>query len=173
MIFDHFPRLFNEKFKLDRGFDYGPQRVHHKPRGFWVSVRGEDDWPHWIVENEFREDTLVARHEVKLRDSANLLLLSSPQDIRDFHAEYKAPLKPEWEGGLEYIDWERVVSGNSWDGIIIAPYQWLMRNDLERVWYYSWDVASGCIWNLDVIESVTPAFDVPLPVSVYADEAEA
>jgi len=39
------------------------------------------------------------------------------------------------------------VVSKEYDGIEIAPYQWDAR--LSLIWYYGWDVASGCIWNLD------------------------
>ena len=38
--------------------------------------------------------------------------------------------------------------------MFITPYQWELRFELD--WYYGWDVASGCVWNLSVIESMEP-----------------
>ena len=42
------------------------------------------------------------------------------------------------------IDWKKVAS--KYDGIEIVPYQPKARMNL--LWYYGWDIASGCIWNL-------------------------
>lgn len=172
MTFDHFPRPFREEFVLDPEHSYGRQSIWHKPRGFWVSVRGEDDWPTWCVNEEFNVESLAGRHEVKFKNSANLLILGTVAEILDFDKEFGASVIPGRDR-RDYIDWERVVSGNSWDGIIIAPYQWPLRNSMKCFWYYSWDVASGCIWNLDAIESVTSARHVPLPLPYsYEDEVK-
>jgi len=46
-----------------------------------------------------------------------------------------------------------------YDGLIIAPYQWERRLDL--MWYYSWDCASGVIWNLDAVDTVTALCSQP------------
>jgi hypothetical protein len=50
-----------------------------------------------------------------------------------------------------YIDWEMVCG--EYDGIIISPFCWERR--LEVMWYYTWDCASGCVWNLSAVIGVT------------------
>lgn len=150
MILEHYTA---EPLILDRSRAY-EQRVHFKPRGFWVSVKGEDDWPRWCRENDFAWARLEVRHEVTVSETANILLLDSPIKMFEFNRQYHAPMIPEQRSRYtEYIDWERVAK--DYDGIIIAPYHWSLRMRDDLFWYYSWDVASGCIWNLDAIESVT------------------
>jgi len=146
MILEHYAR---EALALDqRGYE---QRVNDKPRGFWVSVKGEDDWPSWCRSEEFAADSLSVRHAVALAEHANILHLGSVSDILDFHSEYSETFGPYLD--RQYIGWERVAE--QYDGIIIAPYQWPLRlNDSAR-WYYSWDVASGCIWSVEAISEVT------------------
>jgi hypothetical protein len=168
VILDHFPLGLSERFELEERVYSQHPVPWHKPRGFWVSVRGEDDWPNWCVSESFRTETLANRYEVKLREDANVLTLVGIQAVLEFNAEYSEAVAPGVKA--EYINWGR-VSGN-YDGIIIAPYLWPLRNSMQCFWYYSWDVASGCIWNLDAIESVAPAFDVPLSVSSYEQDAE-
>jgi hypothetical protein len=142
-----------EPLVLDRTRVY-EQRVHFKPRGFWVSVKGEDDWPTWCREENFAWSRLEVCQEVKVSETANILALGSVPEIVAFHAMYHAPLMPDSRSRFsEYIDWERVTK--DYDGIIIAPYQWSIRMRDDLFWYYTWDVASGCIWNLNAIESVT------------------
>lgn len=121
-----------------------------KPNGFWVSVEGEDDWESWCRDNDFCLNRLTHTHEVVLKPDANVLILSGEQDIRDFHAEYGKPLHPEVRG--EGIDWPRVAE--KYDGIIITPYVWSMRHDIVIFWYYTWDCASGCIWDPKCVESI-------------------
>ncbi len=48
------------------------------------------------------------------------------------------------------LEWDKVK--DKYQGIIIAPYQWECRLALETCWYYGWDCASGCIWDLDCIK---------------------
>ncbi|QDM58016.1 hypothetical protein SEA_DALLAS_199 [Mycobacterium phage Dallas] len=128
---------------LDRSRIY-TQAVDHKPEGLWVSVAGEDDWPTWCRGEEFSFDNLTVCHRVTLVPGANILHLKSPMDIDAFHYLYAN------RGILDWIDWGKVAA--DYDGIIIAPYQWSRRMDPH--WYYTWDCASGCIWNLEAIESV-------------------
>lgn len=71
--------------------------------------------------------------------------------MREFSKKFstdKATLK---ECGFIWIDWVKVKP--LYDGIIITPYQWRCRLDPDIFWYYSWDCASGCIWNLETIET--------------------
>lgn len=50
------------------------------------------------------------------------------------------------------IDWKKVTE--EYQGIIISPYIWQRRLAPHTMWYYGWDVASGCIWDTDAIEEV-------------------
>ena len=126
-----------------------------KPRGFWVSVTGEDDWPSFCRAEEWGLDHLVAEHAVTLAADANVLLLQTAAELEALHAEYSVQQSagyPLAEERFRPIDWSAVAG--AYQGIIIAPYQWSMRLG-GPFWYYGWDCASGCIWDLDAIESVT------------------
>lgn len=133
-----------------------------KPHGFWVSVEGEDDWPSWCRAEEVRSESLTVAHEVRLTDSANIRRITSVDEIDQFHNEFAAPTDFDIRHryGTDYwgIDWRPVV--REYDGIIIAPYLWERRLDGGCGWYYTWDCASGCIWNLAAIESVTVLSEV-------------
>jgi hypothetical protein len=122
------------------------QRPDYKPHGLWVSDESEDSygWRSWCEDNEYS----LGRNAfgVKLLDTAEVLTLTKPESIRQF-AEMFAAL-----GDHMFINWGRVVE--TWQGILITPYQWSLRlSDLR--WYYSWDCASGCIWDPSAIASVT------------------
>jgi hypothetical protein len=152
MIFEHYTQ---ELLEFDRFKTYSDNMNPYKPNGFWISVKGEDDWPSWATAEHYALDRLKFVSEVKLADNANVLFLETVPAIREFHNKYQ--LKQESLYGRsyasEYIDWNRVA--DDFDGIVIAPYQWSIRLDDVMSWYYTWDVASGCIWNLSAIESVT------------------
>lgn len=160
----------------DNGLQFDPTRTYNqtrddgngkymKPRGFWVSVEGEDDWKSWCLNNNFgTEENFTRPSEITLSPDANILYISSPRELDLFHAQWSDPEDEKWyrELNSDYswgdlyiynnrgIKWAELAQ--QYDGIIIAPYQWTRR--MVQGWYYSWDCASGCIWNLSAITSV-------------------
>jgi hypothetical protein len=131
-----------------------------KPRGLWVTVPGEDDWPSWCRSEDFRTDHITHATEVILRHDANLLHLSSSEGLRVFHNKYsRMPTYAEGRPDLAFmrngtIDWPEVAK--SYGGILIAPYIWEVRLDTHIRWYYSWDCASGCIWDASMVKELRP-----------------
>lgn len=151
----HYPR--SRPFVFDPDHDYGDRRERgDKPTGFWVSVKGETDWREWCLDNDFSSDSLNFPHEVKLKESARILHIDSEDALRRLDDDL--PIHPDmarYDGSYisrVWVDWHDVIA--EYDGIIIAPYIWECRMDID--WYYGWDCASGVIWNIDVIESVEP-----------------
>jgi hypothetical protein len=78
---------------------------------------------------------------------ANVRHLATAAEIRCFTAEFQ---EPHPATPLTTIDWARIQE--QYGGLIIAPYQWSVR--LDFLWYYGWDCASACLWDLTVIQSV-------------------
>lgn len=157
MELKHYPRG-SEPFGLDRTRVYDQEQRYDKPSGLWVSVKGDNDWPWWTQTEDFSADTTAADNEfsVHLADTANVLTLGSDMEVYDFTDTYRRD--PGWDSCRTHtfrIDWPRLAG--EYDGIVIAPYQWECRRDDRTFWYYTWDCASGCIWNLDAIASVEPA----------------
>lgn len=158
MKLKHYART--SKFDLIRDWDYStyPPRGD-KPSGFWVSVEGEDDWKSWCLDEEYNLEWIENEFDVALSESANILTLSSVDDILKFTKEFTdSSMDSEFDISTNHeyniaIRWSDLYS--LYDGIIIAPYQWACRLKFDTRWYYGWDVASGCIWNLDAIDSVT------------------
>lgn len=154
----------SEPVTLDRYREYvqGRPETFRKPRGFWVSVTGEDDWPSWCRNEDFEIGRLAVEHTVTLAPSAKILRLHSAAGMREFHDRFAVEgdferRHPALAGHDRWpIDWRAVAE--EYDGVIIAPYQWSQRLGLS--WYYGWDVASGCIWNLTAIASVAPVMAV-------------
>lgn len=157
---------------LDRQRTY-PQckpRTFGKPNGLWVSVKGLDDWQEWCTSEGFRTHQLAVAHKVTLTDSANVLHISRPAELDEFHRQWSIEtdyLRRDRESLVEMcgerfthnqraIDWGKVAA--QWDGIIIAPYLWSRRLDGPH-WYYGWDCASGCIWNLAVVDRFEVVID--------------
>lgn len=123
----------------------------NKPRGLWYGIGDEWlDWckgemPEWIKPHWYRLEV----------DESKLLILSKPSDIekftrrfgiRDRNTQYPTSARMDTS-----IVWAKVAQ--KYAGIEINPYMWECRN--EYVWYYGWDVASGCIWNDGAVTGIT------------------
>ncbi len=126
--------------------DVAQTKAGYKPAGLWVSVDGPDDWPAWCEREEFRDLTRQHEHRVTLASDARVLHLATVDDLRAFTRRFP----DEYFGLLGFIDWAAVAA--EYQGIVIAPYQWLARFELG--FYYGWDCASGCIWDPAAIASV-------------------
>lgn len=165
-----FEKYEGNLIEFDRTRTYEQKSPDHKPRGIWFSIPGEDDWPTWCNNEGWGVESLTHRHIVGISADARLLVLTNHEQLDLFHEKYKMPLIREYE----LIDWVKV--SETYDGIIIAPYVWSQRMDHSWIegspkataskWYYSWDVASGCIWNLEKV------IDVALPFSVDEELAK-
>lgn len=155
MRLSHYTR--EEDFIFDKTREYEQNHRWAKPAGFWLSVDG--DWERWC-KNEGLDDWLSGNdHEFKLVDESRVLFLTSEDEILDFHKSYVLHNQPDFvlENGRRFksdysIDWEPLAREHA--GIIIAPYIWSLRLDWRVNWYYPWDCASGCIWDLSVLEMV-------------------
>lgn len=143
-------------FDRTRQYEQREPYTYCKPEGFWVSVPGEDDWPSWCNGEEFCLDSLAFAHRVTLNPDANILRIEDGEGLVRFHVKHRVETDYERRNSDLYkrkhwpINWPDVAK--RYDGLIIAPYQGWLRFD--ALWYYGWDCASGCIWNLDAIESV-------------------
>lgn len=136
---------------LDRAWDYSGYRARlDKPTGFWVSVEGDGDgWSDWCRSEQFGVERLAHEHEVVLTPAARILQITTPEGIDALTERYGTGRY----GGME-IEWSRLAG--EYQGILIAPYQWSRRLADGRSWYYSWDCASGCVWDLDAIAAIRP-----------------
>jgi hypothetical protein len=132
----------DEPFELDRTRTYEQvSNFRMKPKGLWLSV--DDDWWRWCSDESFREDTFEHNYEATLVEDANVLVIDSVESFDAFCEEYATEREPAWD-----------LVATRYAGIIIAPYLWERRLAMEPTmfWYYPWDCASGCIWDLSVID---------------------
>lgn len=141
-----------------RGAHQNKLRTGMKPNGFWLSdeSRGAYGWRQWCKSEGFRLWGFRYEHHIELADDAKILYLRTAKDIDDFSEEYKLDDElnrrmAEIGNSIYHIDWKRVAK--KYHGIIITPYQWSQRLG-RHSWYYSWDCASGCIWNRRAIKSI-------------------
>jgi len=127
------------ELSLDRKCKY-TQTVSLKPEGLWYSVG--TSWEEWCKGEDFKLDDLDSRRALDLKID-RMLQLGCRQEIVDFGKEYGVTLS----GKECYIDWPAVA--HFYSGIEISPYCWEERH--STLWYYGWDCASGCVWDLDTI----------------------
>lgn len=139
-----------------RKYDQEEYPWKNKPRGLWVSVEGKYDWKCWCEAEGFCLEDLNVSYEVKLKKNAKILHLGTPQEIIDLCNLFPY-LRPQWDDPVgrricrSYeVNWPKLAQ--EYQGIVIAPYQWDCRLADECSWYYGWDCASGCIWDIDCIE---------------------
>jgi len=113
------------------------QSIGMKPQGLWYGFGKE--WIDW-VESEMPQWKGEYIYNMNVNDS-NILQIKDYSEIINFTNKYI--MIPS----TYHINWNKVSF--NYDGIEINPYIWKARH--EFLWYYGWDVASGCIWNLDKV----------------------
>lgn len=126
---------------------YGPIHRHdYKPRGFWLSDETDYGWAKWCKDQNWGVPGLQFETLFEC-DISNWLYLDSMEKLLKFTHEYKVIDTDLSILGL--IEWRRVQSHFS--GILITPYQRSCRLHMETHWYYGWDCASACVWDLSTI----------------------
>lgn len=128
----------------------GERRIG-KPSGLWISDDDDYGWAQWCEEASFSLGKI--KHEVVLKPDANILRITTAEELLRFSEEFAV------DEGYGVVDmppasWVKVIE--LYQGIIISPYQWSLRLDNRVNWYYGWDCASGCIWDISAIESIQP-----------------
>lgn len=130
-------------YKLEKR--YYAQRPDDKPDGFWYGF-GEE-WIDWTkTAGPERKGEYI--YEVDINGS-NILQIKDYSELTRFTKEYGS-IKQIVPGVIFHIDWSRIEL--KYDGIEINPYIYQARMDQKTLWYYTWDIASGCIWNLDKVK---------------------
>jgi tRNA nucleotidyltransferase/poly(A) polymerase len=114
-----------------------------KPKGLWYSCGSAwDDWCRYEMPSGITGAPYVYRIEVNL---SRMIVIRNAEDFKDFESKYGV-----LQRGMMMIDWKEVA--RDYDGIEICPYQHRFR--MSSMWYYGWDVASGCIWGSGAFKAV-------------------
>lgn len=122
---------------------------HSKPFGLWFSDDDErENWLDWCKSEDYMPTNLTNSYLAKF-DLSKILHIKNVDELVSFHRNYKD--YPYKNCGYTFIDWNKVA--HDYMGIIISPYQWKKRYSSEVDWYYGWDVASACIWDMSAIKS--------------------
>ena len=117
-----------------------------KPNGLWYACGSE-----WL---DFDYKVKNPKYLYKLDIDYSRVLKLTKKDIKKFEKEYLQ----EHPKVQDYymINWKKVAE--KYSGIEICPFMQDI-HDLAifenlHIWYYGWDVASGCIWDRSAIKNV-------------------
>lgn len=127
-------------------YDWEGKIWQTKPVGLWLSLN--DDWKQWCLSENFMIEDLKYEYEVFLHNNANILYLHTPKELFSFTQKY--PFKYESDRNTRWLDWNKVKE--EYQGIIIPKYLCECRLSRKSSWYYGWDCASGCIWDITCIK---------------------
>lgn len=142
--FIHFSK---EKFIFDPKFKYAERCDGLKPDGLWISDESDFGWKQWCEEEGFNLKNLKQRTEITI-DCEDVLWAKTIGELYRFVDEFGADSR-----FVSYsIRWDKVKE--KYKGIIISPYQESLRLGNYFFWYYGWDCASGCVWDLSCIKDV-------------------
>lgn len=121
-----------------------------KPNGIWVS---DDEanriWPEVVLSRKMNRKHLNYRHRVMLSKGANIKYIHTIEQLDQFTLDFEAGLPWNRKGSFA-IRWNLVAE--HYQGIIITPYLLLRRYNPMTNWYWPWDCAGGCIWDVSAIE---------------------
>tara|TARA_A100001388_G_C28735408_1_gene483845 strand:+ start:612 stop:1151 length:540 start_codon:yes stop_codon:yes gene_type:complete len=124
-----------------------PQSYVEKPQGLWYECNKgwkefvQHEMPSWV--GSYNHKYLI---EVNLN---KMCVIRNKKDFLEFVSKYGFFEDPGMSTDKS-IDWKAV--SKDYDGIEICPYQWDFR--MSHMWYYTWDVASGCIWGSGAFKSL-------------------
>ncbi len=138
------------KFKLKRVPPKGNSyNLMVKPCGMWISDEKSDfGWKDWCEGEQFNIDALKYKTRIII-DTKDVLVLDTPEKLIDFNQKWCSSQVSLYERFPKWKELKKIYKG-----IIISPYQWDFRLNHDFFWYYGWDCASGCIWDLSCVKKV-------------------
>lgn len=143
-------------FEFNPRHGYRPcgSEPNFKPVGLWLSDCSSDDgWKDWCETQQWNLSGITYKTEF-ICDISAWKVLRTTDEIVAFTDEYYVRSGRDSEIistiKRESIDWPRVM--REFPGILITPYNWPCRH--RFMWYYGWDCASACVWDLSTVEPV-------------------
>lgn len=134
-------KIFTTNKEYKRFLKPRQNRFEFKPEGLWYAIGSS--WFEWCIGENFG-GTGKYVYEVELDPRANILFLSNPDDVFSFSEKYKRSDGFYAKFDSIYVNWQRVME--DYDGVEVNPYLYELRLSYNLMWYYGWDVPSGCIW---------------------------
>lgn len=126
------------------------QQSGTKPSGLWYGIGSS--WLDWM-QSEMPSWVKSYKLVYVITTTSDILRLTNIDQLLKFTKEYATDDRFNEDKWVIHINWERVAEQHA--GIEINPYIRAARMNPQFVWYYPWDVASGCIWAGSGISSMT------------------
>jgi hypothetical protein len=133
-----------------------------KPFGFWYAFGAEwlkwcmSENPHWIGRYVYEVEVEVSNYP-----TIDKVLSTNPEWLQQKFGyvrdnDTKHLYDAELDDFYAMIAWDELAKQVA--GIEFSRYDWDAR---ERfMWYYSWDVASGCVWSSSAVKKITLLADL-------------
>ena len=152
-----------KNLKLDFNRKYRQSSSSMKPSGFWYACYSS--WYNWTQENDMFIGKYIHKinitpgslRSLNTKDNNGLLVINNVDDLLLFDKRYKETIAwyYPFDKKRSRIDWKKV--SQDYGGIEICPYlgdRLIKEGKWRRLeWYWSWDVASGCIWNTTILKN--------------------
>jgi hypothetical protein len=149
--------------RLDNLYDLdceGHPSYPFKPSGLWLSLN--DEW--YELQTDIDDERFVKKlkykYEVKIRPDANLLKITTLEELNTFNEKYKVTLedvsndKEDYriyndKYGVLFPCWEKVCE--DYDGMICLNYDeifgQIFKENPKRMPWWNWlDINCSCIW---------------------------
>jgi hypothetical protein len=131
--------------ELTRIPNFSVQKKGPKPSGIWYACGNE--WISWLT---YEMPQWIGDYVYSLKvDEGRILTIKTEDEFTAFEWKY---LEKTEEGDFgRGPDWSLVA--RDYAGIEICPYRPEAR--MGSMWYYGWDVASGCVWEGSAVLEAT------------------
>lgn len=125
--------------------DFPQQIASDKPRGLWYAC--DEGWYNYCQSNfgGHRDASITNKYLITL-DTSKILTLNSEYKVDEFtHNYWKREANDGYysNNGYRSIDWNKVAE--RYAGVECCPYFRELREYF--LWYFGWDVPSGCVWD--------------------------
>ena len=143
-------RIFTTNKQYSRFIKPKKTRLNFKPEGLWYSIGSS--WIDWCLGAQFGGIGKYI-YEVELNPKSNIFILDTEDKVMGFSEKYRKTDDFYVTLKTINIDWKKVME--DFDGIEINPYFQELRFDNYLIWYYGWDVPSGCLWKSTAKKKIT------------------
>jgi hypothetical protein len=142
------------------------QYIFFKPNGLWYAKN--NDWTEWVCLNikkkykyKYHYKLLINTTSLDKPDKNKILRIYTMKDLIDFTIKFgEKKVSPVYDHIL--IDWRKV--SKKFGGIEIKKLKYTNIKEIDKyfkseqsslIWNNSFDIASGCIWNMKSIKDIT------------------
>ena len=140
-----------------------------RPNGLWVSVGDAwlvDQYKRWRKDPKFGSahypHWFKYANKITIANDSGILAITNVSEFKAFNDEYSELCLSAFGQQVRLIRWREVR--RRYQGIIISPHlddmavrinaQGKPSDIPEAIWYSTWVVASGCLWDVSVIENI-------------------